>query len=132
MAETVRNPASEVFAEWAKAIKPVVGEGNYASDNSTVIAKTPFARLYMMGNPSGAMDLEGNECSTLPAFQSESFASGQTAINDVYAIDDVSHKAMISMGFKRTFGPELIANMDSRIKRCVSRYSRVFAADDVF
>ena len=132
MSEIVRNPALEVFERWGEAMKEAVGEENYASDNSITIAKTPYARLYMIGNPTGEQDLEANECSTIPSFQVEVFTSGQKAIAKAYEIDSASHQAMISMGFRRTYGPELIPNIDLRIKRCVSRYSRVLADGDTF
>ena len=97
-------------------------------DNPGTLAsnKTKYARIFMMGNPTRDGDLEGDECSTIPAFQVDSFAKGTKALSEVYAIDDVSHRAMVGMGFRRSYGPELIENSDSTIKRVVSRYSRVY------
>lgn len=88
--------------------------------------KTKYARIFMMGNPTRDGDLEGDECSTIPAFQVDSFAKGTKALSEVYDIDNVSHKTMVSMGFRRTYGPELLENSDSTIKRVVSRYNRVY------
>ena len=125
---TVDNPVSKVYARWQEQIVKIVGKGNYSMSQSGTLAsnKTKYARIFMMGNPTRDGDLEGDECSTIPAFQVDSFAKGTKALSEVYDIDDVSHKAMIGMGFRRTYGPELLENSDSTIKRVVSRYSRVY------
>lgn len=95
-------------------------------DMSATIAKAPYARIFMMGNPTNGSDLQGNETSTRVSFQCECFAKGQTAIQDVYDLDEKSHEIMVGLGFRRTFGAELITNAESEIKRVVSRYSRVY------
>lgn len=128
MPVTVDNPVSKVYARWQEEIIKIVGKGNFSMSQSGTLAsnKTKYARIFMMGNPTRDGDLEGDECSTIPAFQVDSFAKGTKALSEVYDIDDVSHKAMVSMGFRRTYGPELLENSDSTIKRVVSRYNRVY------
>lgn len=128
MAVTVENPVSKVYDRWQEEIIKIVGKGNFSMSQSGTLAsnKTKYARIFMMGNPGNAWDLEGDECATMPSFQVDSFAKGTKALSEVYAIDDVSHKAMVSMGFRRSYGPELLENSDSTIKRVVSRYSRVY------
>lgn len=128
MPETVKNPVVDVFQRWGKEVEPVVGKGNYSMERSQTIAsgKKTYARLFMMGNPTSRSDLEGDECATIPAFQVDCFASGTKALSKLYEIDDVSHKAMVEMGFRRTYGPELTGNVDDSIKRVVSRYNRVY------
>lgn len=128
MAVTVDNPVSKVYSIWSASVEKKVGKGNFSMSQSGTLAsnKTKYARIFMMGNPTRDGDLEGDECSTIPAFQVDSFAKGTKALSEVYAIDDVSHRAMVGMGFRRSYGPELIENSDSTIKRVVSRYSRVY------
>lgn len=128
MPVTVDNPVSKVYARWQEEIIKIVGKGNFSMSQSGTLAsnKTKYARIFMMGNPTRDGDLEGDECSTIPAFQVDSFAKGTKALSEVYDIDNVSHKAMVSMGFRRTYGPELLENVDSTIKRVVSRYSRIY------
>ena len=125
---TVENPVSKVYARWVAEIEKKVGKGNYSMSQSGTLAsnKTKYARIFMMGNPTRDGDLEGDECSTIPAFQVDSFAKGTKALSEVYVIDDVRQRAMVGMGFRRTYGPELLENSDSTIKRVVSRYSRVY------
>lgn len=125
---TVDNPVSKVYSIWSAEIEKKVGRGNFSMSQSGTLAsnKTKYARIFMMGNPGNAWDLEGDECATMPSFQVDSFAKGTKALSEVYVIDDVSHKAMVGMGFRRSYGPELIENADSSIKRLVSRYSRVY------
>lgn len=126
MAEVLANPALEVFEKWGKAMSKVVGNGNYSMDNSSLIAKAPYAQLKLLGNPTNRMTLEGHESTTLASFQTESYADGNKAMKKVYQIDEASHKAMVNMGFRRTYGPELVENADKNIKRCISRYTLIY------
>lgn len=128
MPDIVKNPVSDVFARWSAEIEKVVGKGNFSMERSGTLAsnKTKYSRIFLMGNPGTEWDLEGDECATMPSFQVDSFAKGTKALSMVYEIDDASHKAMTASGFRRVFGPELVENADSTIKRVVSRYSRVY------
>lgn len=126
MADVVKNPVDDVFKIWGREIEKCVGKGNYSMEDSSTIAKAPYACLFQMGNPGARWDLEGDECATTPTYQVDCFASGQKALTKVYEIDDVSHKAMTSMGFRRTYGPEPMRNIDSKIKRVTSRYNRLY------
>lgn len=127
MAETVKNPIFEVFSIWSTAIEKVVGKGNYSMEQSAVIAHTPYICLYQIGNPGARWDLEGDECATNPSYQVDSFASGQKALTKAYEIDEASHKILTSLGFRRTYGPEPLRNIDSKIKRITSRYTMLYA-----
>lgn len=128
MPDTINNPVSEVFSRWSKDIQPAVGKGNFSMEKSQTIAsgKTKYARLFMMGNPTHSTSLEGHECATILSFQVESYASGTKALSTAYEIDSKSHQAMISMGFRRTYGPEEVANSEKSFKRIISRYSRIY------
>lgn len=129
MADVIGSPAVAVFTRWRKPIEAAIGKGNCSMEQSKTVAKTPFARLLFLGGPQRSTDLMGNENATTISFQAESFASGTGALTQVYNIDNVSHQALVSMGFMRTYGPELIDNIDTSIKRTVSRYSRVYTGD---
>lgn len=128
MAEYLDNPIEKVYDIWKEAVSPLVGE-NYSTDNVLTVAEFPYARLLLMGLPTVVQDLEGNECATAPSFQIESFAKGNKSLSKVYAIDSASHVVMTRMGFRRTYGPSLIANADSNIKRVVSRYTGFYAGN---
>lgn len=123
---TVDNPSSKIFTRWGAAIEQVVGAGHYSMDASLTEVKTPYARLLLMGMPFTNGDLEGNEASVDLAVQVDSFASGNKSLSKVYQIDAVSHQVMRDMGFRRTYGPELMANADESIKRVVSRYTMIY------
>lgn len=86
----------------------VTGADNYSMDGSETNAsgKKAYAQLYMLGNPITRGDLEGDECATMPSFQVNCFTSGSKALTRLYELDKISHKAMVSMGFRRTYGPE--------------------------
>ena len=124
--EVILNPVGIVFENWSEKIKDIVGEGNYSMNLSSTVSKTPYARLYLMGNQGYSHDLTGNENATSLSFSVESFASGNKASSKAYEIDSLSHQAMVDMGFRRTFGPELMENADKTIQRVVSRYNRIY------
>lgn len=129
MADAVINPVAVVFEKWANGIKKVVGD-NYSMDINSTISKTPYARMFLMGNPGVRWDLAGNETATNPSFQVESYYSGRKPLESVYAIDSASHAIMTGMGFRRSYGPELMTNADSNIKRVVSRYTRIYTGEE--
>lgn len=128
MITTIEPPVLEVFERWRKAVEPTVGKGNFSMEKSQTIAsgKTKYARLFMTGNPTQSTSLEGHECATVLSFQTESYASGTKALSTAYEIDSKSHQAMVSMGFRRTYGPEEVANSEKSFKRIISRYSRIY------
>lgn len=127
---TVPYLVNEIYEKWSEAVKTKVGD-NFSMENSAVINKLPYASCYFMGFPTSAGDLEGDECAVTASVQTDIYTSGQKALTDIYNIDEVSHRAMVGMGFRRTYGPELIRNMtDTNIKRLTSRYSRVIGAGD--
>lgn len=128
MPDTIESPVLEVFTRWGAAVSKITGADNYSMDNSETNAsgKKSYAQLYMLGNPTTRGDLEGDECATMPSFQVNCFTSGSKALTRVYELDKVSHNAMVSMGFRRTYGPEFADMGDSGIKRLISRYSRIY------
>lgn len=122
---TVDNPVEKVFQCWAEgAAKPICGK-NYSMDMSKIPATFPYMRMMYLGGITTRTDLEGNESAMNISFQIESFANGSNSLSKVYQMDDASHKCMVGMGFRRTY-QNLIENSDSKIKRVVSRYSRVY------
>ena len=123
---TVDNPIGKIFERWSAAVETEVGAGHYSTDVSLTEIKTPYARLLFMGMPFTNGDLEGNEASVELDVQIDCFASGDKSLSKVYQIDAVSHQAMRDMGFRRTYGPELMRNADESIKRTVSRYTTIY------
>ena len=125
-AEALSNPVETFYKAWKAQMKTVIAEKNISADTASTAASTPYARMFLMQNPTSDTDLEGNECATDLTFQVEIFTSGNKALDKAYAYDDVSHKTMISLGFRRTYGASLIDNADSNVKRLVSRYSMLY------
>lgn len=122
---TVKDICNTVFEKWGNAIKEKVGEGNYSMQNSTIVNKLPYATLYFMGLPTAGNDLEGCELGVSPTLQIDIYTEGPFALPNGYDIDAVSHSALLQMGFRRTYGPELIQSTDPSIKRFTSRYTRL-------
>lgn len=128
MPDTVKNPILDVYTRWSSAVESLVGKGNFSMEDSGTLAneKTKYATLIMLGNSTNSGTLEGDESSTILSFQVDSYARGTKALSTAYEIDSISHQSLVGMGFRRTYGPEAIMGSDSRIKRIVSRYSRIY------
>lgn len=122
----VDNPIRKIYKRWSAGIAPLVGT-NCSMEISETVAKTPYARIYLMGAPGARYDLENNEAQTRLTIQSESFAEGEYGIEDAYDIDAKTRELMLEMGFRCYYGPQLIANSDTRIKRVISRYTRNYS-----
>lgn len=121
----VDNPVEIVFKRWAEEVaKPICGK-NYSMDMSKIPATFPYMRMMYMGGITTHGDLDGNECAANISFQIESFADGSNSLSKVYKMDESSHKCMVGMGFRRNYH-NLIENSDNKIKRVVSRYSRLY------
>lgn len=127
--ECVYDPWEEVFEKWGKAVSPLVGDDGYTAEAISTVAKTPFARLLLNNALTADQDLSGNECAVRPSFTVESFASGTHALTTARAIDARSHAAMVAMGYRRSYGPTLIENIDNKIKRIVSRYVSLYTGN---
>ena len=128
MNTVIENPLDKVFARWSAAIEPVVGKGNYSMSSSrTVFNSDKYPRIFMMGNPTRSTDLTGNETSSLLSFQVDSFAkAGNGGAKNAYDIDAASHRVMLNLGFRRSYGPEEIENIDDNVIRVTSRYNRIY------
>lgn len=120
-------PLKEVYKNWIEAVTNLVGD-NYSMDASQTPSKLPYARLQYMGGTLLDGDLEGDEAANTITFQVDSFATGTKALSKVYAIDNVSHQAMVNMHFRRTYQGET-PNSDNSIKRITSRYTRIYTGD---
>ena len=126
---TVKTIIENTYAKWGEAIREKV-ENNYSMENSGTVSRFPYASLYFLGLPGDAYTLEGDEGTVVPTLQVDIYTTGQKAITKAYEIDEVSHAALIGIGYRRTYGPELTQSTDPSIKRLLSRYSRVVGFGD--
>lgn len=121
---TVKTIVESTFSAWGKAVSAEVGD-NYSMENSATVSKLPYASMYFQGIPTSGSTLEGGEAAVTPSVQIDIYTNGQRALTKAYEIDEVSHAALLSLGYTRSYGPELIQNVDPSIKRLTSRYSRL-------
>ena len=121
---TVKTIVESTFSAWGKAVSAEVGD-NYSMENSATVSKLPYASMYFQGIPTSGSTLEGGEAAVTPSVQIDIYTNGQRALTKAYEIDEVSHSALLSLGYTRSYGPELIQNIDPSIKRLTSRYSRL-------
>ena len=121
---TVKSIVEKTYENWGNAIKGKVGN-NYSMKNSGTVSRFPYASLYFQGLPGGSYTLTGEEGTVRPAVQIDIYTTGQKGLTQAYEIDELSHGAMLGMGYQRTYGPEPDQNDDPSINRLISRYSRV-------
>lgn len=126
---TVKSIVETTYTIWSEAISEKVGD-NYSMENSSIVSVMPYASLYFLGVPGNSYDLEGDEGAVMPTLQVDIYTNGQRALTKAYEIDEISHSALVGMGYRRTYGCELIQSTDPSIKRLVSRYSRVIGYAD--
>lgn len=126
---TIQGIIEKTFSAWGEAISTEVGD-NYSMENSATVSKLPYASMYFMGLPTSESTLEGGEAAVTPSVQIDIYTNGQRALTKAYEIDEVSHSALLSLGYTRSYGPELIQNVDPSIKRLTSRYSRLIGLAD--
>ena len=126
---TIQSIIETTYAKWTEKIKEKVGN-NYSMENSGTVSRFTYASLYFLGLPGDTYTLEGDEGTVVPTLQVDIYTTGQKAITKAYEIDEVSHAALIGMGYRRTYGPELTQSTDPSIKRLLSRYSRVIGFGD--
>ena len=117
-------PQDKVFEKWGQAVKSIVGD-NYSYDEKSTLSTYPYMRLFDIGVYQTDGDLEGNESAIEISFQVESYASGQKASSKIKELDLISHQAMKNMGFRRTYAGQ-VENIDTNIKRYISRYSMIY------
>ena len=121
---TVPQIIEQVFEKWGAAVSEKVGDG-YSMENSTTVTELPYATMFFQGLPTGGADLQGGEAAVSPTLQVDIYTNGQRALSEAYNIDELSHSSLLEMGFRRSYGPELIQSTDPSIKRLVSRYTRL-------
>lgn len=126
---TVKTIVENTFSVWGEAVSAEVGD-NYSMENSATVSRLPYASMYFQGLPTGDSTLEGEEAAVNPTLQIDIYTNGQKALTKAYEIDEVSHSALLSLGYMRSYGPELIQNIDPSIKRLTSRYTRLFGLGD--
>lgn len=126
---TVKTIIENTYTKWSEAISEKVGD-NYSMENSSIVSVMPYASLYFLSVPGNSYDLEGDEGAVMPTLQVDIYTNGQRALTKAYEIDEISHSALVGMGYRRTYGCELIQSTDPSIKRLVSRYSRVIGYAD--
>lgn len=121
---TVDNPFERIFAIWKKAMEVEVGK-NLSSDPNVSVAKFPYATLTYLGAQHNMGTTDGSEVAVTVSVQTDCYTSGTMSQSKVWALDDVSHKAMAGMGFRRS-SQTLTSTDSSSIKRVTCRYSRVY------
>lgn len=128
---TVKSIIETTYEKWSNAVKEKVGN-NYSMDDSSTVSKFPYGSLYFLGLPTDTATLEGDEGTVLATLQVSVYTTGQRALTQSYEIDEVSHEALVHMGYRRNYGPELNQATDPSIKRLVSRYQRVWGYGESF
>lgn len=128
---TVKLIIEKIYEKWSTAVSEKVGN-NYGMKNSGTISKTPYASCVFNGIPGTNWDLDGDEGAVEPTIQIDIFTSGQKDVSQAYEIDEVSHKILGKLGFRRRSGPTPTWNIDPSITRITSVYYRTVGYGDSF
>lgn len=103
---------------------------NVVSTDNSGDSTFPAVAVKVFNNSAIATDLEVEE-NAVSCNVSVDVYSGKS-LAEAIDIMQTADEAMRIMGFKRTYGPSQVENMNSpEINRMIARYRRVIGADDV-
>ena len=122
----MRNWRNKIFTNLKNYIND--SEVDFAVDNNHKLVKDKTIFFQMLSNTELANDLENTkENAQNINIQIECYTK---SLNDGYDLADKVVEAMKSMSFSKTYGIELMANIDTNYKRLVMRFSRIVGSGD--
>ena len=122
----MRNWRNKIFTNLKNYIND--SEVDFAVDNNHKLVKDKTIFFQMLSNTELANDLENTkENAQNVNIQIECYTK---SLNDGYDLADKVVEAMKSMSFSKTYGIELMANIDTNYKRLVMRFNQVIGSGD--
>ena len=122
----MRNWRNKIFTN----LKNYINDNNvdFAVDNNHKLVKDKTIFFQMLSNTELANDLENTkENAQNINIQIECYTK---SLNDGYDLADKVVEAMKTMSFSKTYGIELMANIDTNYKRLVMRFNQVIGSGD--
>lgn len=122
----MRNWRNKIFTN----LKNYINDNNvdFAVDNNHKLVKDKTIFFQMLSNTELANDLENTkENAQNVNIQIECYTK---SLNDGYDLADKVVEAMKTMSFSKTYGIELMANIDTNYKRLVMRFNQVIGSGD--
>ena len=122
----MRNWRNKIFTNLKNYIND--NEVDFAVDNNHKLVKDKTIFFQMLSNTELANDLENTkENAQNVNIQIECYTK---SLNDGYDLADKVVEAMKSMSFSKTYGIELMANIDTNYKRLVMRFNQIIGSGD--
>lgn len=122
----MRNWRNKIFTNLKNYIND--SEVDFAVDNNHKLVKDKTIFFQMLSNTELANDLENTKENAQDVnIQIECYTK---SLNDGYDLADKVVEAMKSMSFSKTYGIELMANIDTNYKRLVMRFNQVIGSGD--
>ena len=122
----MRNWRNKIFTNLKNYIND--SEVDFAVDNNHKLVKDKTIFFQMLSNTELANDLENTkENAQNINIQIECYTK---SLNDGYDLADKVVEAMKTMSFSKTYGIELMANIDTNYKRLVMRFNQVIGSGD--
>lgn len=102
---------------------------NVVSTDNGGSSKFPTVAVKVFNNAAVATDLEAEENAVACNVSIDAYS--RKSLSEAIDVIDTADEAMRIMGFRRTYGPSQVDNMNSpEINRMVARYRRIIGADD--
>lgn len=122
----MRNWRNKIFTNLKNYIND--SEVDFAVDNNHKLVKDKTIFFQMLSNTELANDLENTkENAQNINIQIECYTK---SLNDGYDLADKVVEAMKTMSFSKTYGIELMANIDTNYKRLVMRFNQIIGSGD--
>lgn len=122
----MRNWRNRIFTNLQNIIND--NSIDYAVDNTHKLVKDKTIFFQMLSNTEYANDLINNKENAQDInIQLEVYIK---SLNDGYELSNKVVDAMKQMSFSKTYGIELMANIDTNYKRLVMRFSRIVGSGD--
>lgn len=124
----MRNWRNKIFTN----LKNYINDNNvdYAVDNEHKLVKDKTIFFQLLSNTELANDLENTkENAQNINIQIECYTK---SLEDGYALANKVVEAMKQMAFTKTYGIELMANIDTNYKRLVMRFSQIVGSGNQF
>lgn len=102
---------------------------NVTNSNSSAMPDFPAVSVVQLDNPTAESDFNDSENAVNSSIEVQAFSN--ESLNEAREIINLACDSMNMMGYRRTYGPTEIKNVENvNIKRMVARFSRFIGEGD--
>ena len=122
MADVIAINLDQIYRAWRSYLLSHSDARHFGMVNDKSVAEFPYANLMMLGRPTNATDLEGNECTIDLTFQTDCYVDSKNVLT-LYGMDDACWEFFQELGFRRMGDSSLSVVSNSNVKRLTSRFT---------